>query len=315
MCIRDRYQRRVRGVLRIPAMSVAARVTRSPALRPNVRSMATLKAVELRIKSTANIAKITKAMQMVAAAKLRGAENRLKNSRPLMAMIEEFSSKVESPAAASVTYVPINTDRGLCGGVNTNLIKDIANNMIPADEAAGTTSINVVGVGEKGRSQINRLIPNKLSQTVSGLFAQVLPNFGQASVAAEAVLETDADKYSVVYQKFFSAVSQVPTRVDILSADSMIALEKDPLMDYECEKTRSELVANLTEFNLATAIYAGMVDNQCSEIASKMAAMDNATRNCDSLVEKLQIQYNKARQSIITTELIEIISGAEALKG
>jgi F-type H+-transporting ATPase subunit gamma len=276
--------------------------------------MATLKEVEGRIKSTANIAKITKAMQMVAAAKLRGAEERLDKSRPLMAMIEEFSEKIEMPESKNTTFIPINTDRGLCGGVNTNLVKRVANEMAPSEEAAGAT-VQIVGVGDKGRSQINRLMPGSLVATVSGVFAQVLPNFGQASVISEKALETGADKYSIVYNKFFSAIKQEPTRIDILSGDAMAAMETDPLMDYETEKTRAELSAALAEFNLATAVYAAMSENACSEIASKMAAMDNATRNCESLVEKLQVQYNKARQAIITTELIEIISGAEALHG
>ena len=170
-------------------------------------------------------------------------------------------------------------------------------------------------MGDKGRGQLNRFLPEYLKKTVAGVFAQVLPNFGQASAIAEQVLETDADKYTVVYNKFFSAVSQVPTCVSIPSGAAYRAMEKDPYMDYETEKAAEELYDNLAEFNLATTIFAAMSENQCSEVASKMAAMDNATRNCNSLVDRLQIQYNKARQSIITTELIEIISGAEALKG
>eukprot|EP00656_Telonema_subtile_P023620 TRINITY_DN2514_c0_g1_i1.p1 TRINITY_DN2514_c0_g1~~TRINITY_DN2514_c0_g1_i1.p1 ORF type:complete len:302 (+),score=88.14 TRINITY_DN2514_c0_g1_i1:221-1126(+) len=283
-------------------------------LNANARSMATLKEVEGKIKSTANIAKITKAMQMVAAAKLRGAENRLKSSRPLMEMIEDFNSLVEAPATKKTTFVPITTDRGLCGGVNTGLVKSMAFETVPEEEAAGC-EVEIVCVGEKGRSQLNKFMPEKLKSTVSGMFTQVLPNFGQASVAAEMAMRTDADKYSVIYNKFVSAVKQIPTRVDVLSANTMATMENDPLMDYECEKASEELHGNLAEFNLATAIYSAMYENQCSEIASKMAAMDNATRNCNDLVDKFQVQYNKARQARITTELIEIISGAEALKG
>merc|ERR1711937_928014 len=278
------------------------------------RGMATLKQTELRIKSTANISKITKAMQMVAAAKLRGAEERLKSSRPLMDMVEELSSKFEGTASKKTTFVPITTDRGLCGGVNVNLCKQVANVMIPESEAAGE-EVGIVVAGEKGRSQFSRLCPNKMKATVGGVFGLVLPNFGQASVIAEAALDQEADKYSIVYNRFVSAMSQIPSRVDVLSGSALAGLENSPLEHYELEKAKEEFNGNLAEFNLATAIFAGMVDNQCSEIASKMAAMDNATRNCDSLVEKLQIQYNKARQAKITTELIEIISGAESLKG
>jgi len=279
-----------------------------------VRSMATLKEVEGRIKSTANIAKITKAMQMVAASKLKGAEARLKSSRPLMAMVKEMTAHVELPVSKKTTFVPITTDRGLCGGVNINLTKALANTHIPSEKAAGA-EVQVVAVGDKGRSQVKRFNPDELTGSMTGIFAQVLPNFGQASCVAEEALKTDADKYCVLYQHYVSAVTQKPTLVTIPSARVMQEMEIDPMNDYEIESAREDLVNNYSQFSLATSIYSALLDNQASEIASKMAAMDNATRNCESLVDKLQISYNKARQSIITTELIEIISGAESLKG
>lgn len=268
----------------------------------------------MRIKSTANIAKITKAMQMVAAAKLRGAETRLKSARPLMNMVEEMTSFIEAPSDKKTTFVPVTTDRGLCGGVNVQISKGMAQELLPAAEAAGA-SVEIVVVGDKGSSQIRRVAPDKFSTSVSGVFAQVIPHFGQASCIAEQVLETDADKYTIFYNKFKSAVSQIPTSLDIPSARAMQEMDVDPLNDFEIESCREDLVNNFAEFNLATGILTAMVENQCSEVASKMAAMDNATRNCDSMVEKLQVQYNKARQAKITTELIEIISGAESLKG
>merc|ERR1711865_1273279 len=201
-----------------------------PAKAPQAaRSMATLKEVEGRIKSTANMAKITKAMQMVAVSKLKGAQTRLEAARPLMGMVQEMTAHIEAPVSKKTTFIPITTDRGLCGGVNINLTKALNFTHIANEEAAGATA-EVVVVGDKGHSQVKRFNADNLVASMTGLFAQVDPN-------------------------------------------------------------------------------------RTSEIASKMAAMDNATRNCQSLVEKLQIKYNKARQSIITTELIEIISGAEALKG
>merc|ERR1712086_1121379 len=274
------------------------------------RSMATLKEVEGRIKSTANIAKITKAMQMVAASKLKGAEKKLVASRPLMQMVHDMTAP---PVSAKTTFVPITTDRGLCGGVNINLTKELAKNLIPNEKAAGA-SVEVVSVGDKGRSQVKRFNPEELTTSITGLFAQIDPNFGQASCVAEQALKTDADKYVVLYQKYVSAVNQKVTPVSITSARVLQSMEVDPLNDFEIESAREDLVNNYTQFCLATTIYAALLDGRTSEIASKMAAMDNATRNCESLVEKLQISYNKARQSIITTELIEIISGAESLK-
>jgi len=277
------------------------------------RSMATLKEVEGRIKSTANIAKITKAMQMVAASKLKGAEKKLVASRPLMQMVHDMTAHIEAPVSAKTTFVPITTDRGLCGGVNINLTKELAKNLIPNEKAAGA-SVEVVSVGDKGRSQVKRFNPDELTTSITGLFAQIDPNFGQASCVAEQALKTDADKYVVLYQRYISAVNQKVTPVSITSARVLQSMEVDPLNDFEIESAREDLVNNYTQFCLATTIYAALLDGRTSEIASKMAAMDNATRNCESLVEKLQISYNKARQSIITTELIEIISGAESLK-
>jgi len=277
------------------------------------RSMATLKEVEGRIKSTANIAKITKAMQMVAASKLKGAESKLAASRPLMQMVQQMTAHIEAPVSTKTTFVPITTDRGLCGGVNINLTKELAKNLIPAEKAAGA-SVEVVSVGDKGRSQVKRFNPDELTTSITGLFAQVDPNFGQASCVAEEALKTDADKYVVLYQRYISAINQKVTPVEITSSRVLQSLEVDPMNDFEIESAREDLVNNYTQFCLATSIYAALLDGRTSEIASKMAAMDNATRNCESLVEKLQISYNKARQSIITTELIEIISGAESLK-
>merc|ERR1712166_662255 len=277
------------------------------------RSMATLKEVEGRIKSTANMAKITKAMQMVAVSKLKGAETRLKAARPLMGMVQEMTAHIEVPVSKKTTFIPITTDRGLCGGVNINLTKALNFTHIANEEAAGATA-EVVVVGDKGRSQVKRFNPEELTTSITGLFAQVDPNFGQASCVAEQALKTDADKYVVLYQRYISAVNQKVTPVSITSARVLQSMEVDPMNDYEIESAREDLVNNYTQFCLATTIYAALLDGRTSEIASKMAAMDNATRNCESLVEKLQISYNKARQSIITTELIEIISGAESLK-
>merc|ERR1719149_366956 len=220
---------------------------------------------------------------------------------------------IEAPVSAKTTFVPITTDRGLCGGVNINLTKELAKNLIPNEKAAGA-SVEVVSVGDKGRSQVKRFNPEELTTSITGLFAQIDPNFGQASCVAEQALKTDADKYVVLYQKYVSAVNQKVTPVSITSARVLQSMEVDPLNDFEIESAREDLVNNYTQFCLATTIYAALLDGRTSEIASKMAAMDNATRNCESLVEKLQISYNKARQSIITTELIEIISGAESLK-
>merc|ERR1711924_355767 len=152
-----------------------------------------------------------------------------------------------------------------------------------------------------GRSQFSRLCPNKMKATVGGVFGLVLPNFGQASVIAEAALDQEADKYSIVYNRFVSAMSQIPSRVDVLSGSALAGLENSPLEHYELEKAKEEFNGNLAEFNLATAIFAGMVDNQCSEMPPRWLLWTTLPVTV-TVLEKFQIQYNKARQAKITTE-------------
>merc|ERR1711907_732148 len=253
---------------------------------------ASMQAVKLRMKQVKNIAKITKAMQMVASSKLRGAQSRMEAARPMTQALADFFGSIEkseeNPEGTEFNpktdcLIPITSDSGLCGGVNTQIVKKLKTEVIPTLEAAGV-EVTIVSVGDKGRSQLRRAYPDHMSAVITGVFGQVRPNFSVAACIAGEALDIGADNTSVIFNKFQSIISQVPTKLNVPSY-KMISegCEEDPFLK--------------------------------SEIASRMSAMDNATRNANDMFDALELKYNKARQAAITTELIEIISGAESLKG
>merc|ERR1711934_153631 len=298
-------------------------VGRNGVQHQQVRWSGAMQAVKIRMKSVANIGKITKAMQMVAASKLKGAEARVKAARPLTAALQDLFGNIEKSeenpdgvefAPKTTCVVPITSDKGLCGGVNTQIIKLVRFTTVPALEAGGV-DVKIVVVGDKGRSVFRRQMPEKLSGVITDAF--VLPvNFSVAACIAGEVLVTDTDSATLAYNIFQSAISQIPTVTTVPSYKLITeGSEVDPFQKYETEDERSEVLESFSEFNLAVSIYGAMLENNCSEIASRMAAMDNATRNSQDMFDALELKYNKARQAAITTELIEIISGAESLKG
>jgi F-type H+-transporting ATPase subunit gamma len=300
-----------------------AAAKRAPA-QGQVRWSGSMQAVKLKMASIANIGKITKAMKMVAASKLKGAETRVAGSRPMSAamkgLFESLEKSEENPdgvelSPSTVCLVPVTSDKGLCGGVNTLLVKMVAKEHAPSLDAAGIDYC-VVSVGDKGRSQLRRMMPDKMSGSIINTFQAIPPNFSVASMIADMVLEEDKDQQDVCFQTFKSIINQVPTVTKVPSFKLIQeGASSDPFVKFETEDERTETFENFCEFNLAVTIYSAMLENSCSEIASRMAAMDNATNNSNEMFEALQLKYNKARQAAITTELIEIISGAESLKG
>jgi len=263
-------------------------------------------------------------MQMVASSKLRGAQTRAESARPMtQALMDLFGSlekSEENPegtefAPKTDCLIPITSDSGLCGGVNTQILKLVRLQVIPELEGAGV-EVSIVSVGDKGRSVLRRNVPDNMAAVITGVFGAVKPNFSVAACIAAEALAVNADQTSVVFNKFQSIITQIPTIVKVPSY-KMIAegCEVDPFLKYETEDERSEILESFAEFNLAVTIYGALLENNCSEIAARMSAMDNATRNAMDMFNALELKYNKARQAAITTELIEIISGAESLKG
>lgn len=293
------------------------------ALRQQVRHSGGIQALALRMKSVANIAKITKATQMVAASKLRGAEARMRAARPLTGALKDLFGGLEKSeenpegveyAPESVCVVPITSDKGLCGSVNTNAIKLVRFKVVPPLEEKGV-NVSIVSVGEKGKGLLKRFMPDKMATSVTQTFGNVPPNFAVAASITDYVLEQKADMSTVCFSAFQSAMTQIPTAVNVPSYNMIVAAPEDPFLAFETEDERAEILESFAEFNLAVTIFGAMLENNTSEVASKMAAMDNATRNANDMFSGLELKYNKARQAAITTELIEIISGAESLKG
>lgn len=295
--------------------------------------MASLKELKGRIGSVKSTQKITKAKQMVAAAKLRRAQAAAEAARPYAQQLEKIMGNLAAKVTISESspkllagtgkddvhlLVVCNSDRGLCGGFNANIVKEArlkAENL----QAAGKT-VQFYMVGRKGRPVINRFYPG---QTVKDFDTTDVKNVGFAeaqAIAAELIQMMEDGKFDVAhlfYSKFKSALVQEPTCQQIIPVPLETAAENEAASDniasVEYEPDEEEILAELLPRNVNTQVFGALLENAASEQGASMTAMDNATRNAGDLINNLTIQYNRSRQAAITTELVEIISGAEAL--
>ncbi|WP_404713611.1 F0F1 ATP synthase subunit gamma [Sphingomonas sp. MMS24-J13] len=293
--------------------------------------MASLKALKVRITSVKSTQKITRAMKTVAAAKLRRATEAAVAGRPyaerLEAVMASLASKVtvgpESPKLLAGTgsdarhlIVVATSERGLAGGFNTNIVRAAR---IKAEEllAAGK-AVRFYIAGRKGRAPIRRFYPgmiavdHDMSHVKSAAFAEA------QTIAQDLIARFDAGEFDVVhliYSTFRSALVQVPTVVQLIPAavPTTGAATEGASAAVEYEPDEESILADLLPRNVAIQIYRAQLENQAGFYASQMTAMDNATRNAGDMINRLTVQYNRTRQAAITTELVEIISGAEAL--
>ena len=291
--------------------------------------MANLKDLKTRISSVKSTRKITKAMQMVAAAKLRRAQEAAEMSRPYTerfnAVIAKLAASVgdvdNAPRLLAGTgddkvhlLIVMTAERGLCGGFNGNIAKKAkaeADTLI----AQGKT-VKILTVGKKGREAMKRDYGSYFIDHVD--FSEVKRmSYADAQAVANNVLKRfDAGEFDVAkifYSKFENVVTQIPTKQQIIPADvgEVDAADADTVYDYEPDE--QAILADLLPRGVATQIFSALLENAASEQGARMSAMDNATRNAGEMIDDLTIQYNRTRQSVITNELIEIISGAEAL--
>jgi len=294
------------------ARALAPRTTMAAARR----SMATEKEIAMRIASTKNIRKITSSMKMVSAAKLKGDQNRLAAAKQFAAwtaVLDEPATPLEdlegtAGLADHSVVVAISSDKGLCGGVHSAVARGLRT--INARLKDENKTMSVIAVGEKGRSQLRRMVPDSLTAALTNIPPPY--NFGYASTVAQMALDTEPEKtgaIAVVYNKFVSAIAYSPT----LKTIAPFVLEGDDvtLTAYDAD---DDVLKGLREYYLATEVFYGMMEGATSEQSSRMQAMENATKNAGELIDKLTLIYNRARQARITTELIEIISGASALE-
>ena len=290
--------------------------------------MPNLKDLKNRIESVTSTRKITKAMQMVAAAKLRRAQESAEASRPyterfnaVMAGLSAAASGSESaPKLLSGTgedqvhlLVVLTSERGLCGGFNSSIVKMAR---LKAQEllAAGKT-IKILTVGKKGREQLRREFGEFMIEHVDMTNIKRIA-YSDAQSVAKGVMarfqDGEFDVATMFFSRFQSVISQIPTEQQIIPAKFEAAEDAEPLV-YDYEPDEEEILADLLPRGVATQLFSALLENGASEQGARMSAMDNATRNAGDMIDRLTIQYNRSRQAVITNELIEIISGAEAL--
>jgi len=291
--------------------------------------MASLKDVQNKIGGVKKTAQITSAMNMVAAAKLRGAQQKMEDFRPYADKFNHAMSNLagnmesgqfplmEVRDVQTVELVIVTSDRGLCGSLNSNIFK-LAETLIKEYEAAGK-KVTLVCVGKKGNAYF------KKRATVRKAYTNIMSSFQMFNARAIAqdvaanFLAGEADKVHVLYGKFISVASQKPEAEVLLPVQPEIAEGGAEAVavagDYIYEPSPAEIMDVLLPLYMNVMIYHGMLETGASEHAARMTAMDNATRACKDMIADLTLLYNKARQAGITAELMDIVGGAEALKG
>ncbi|MFL6857413.1 MAG: F0F1 ATP synthase subunit gamma [Allosphingosinicella sp.] len=296
--------------------------------------MASLKALKGRIASVKSTQKITKAMKMVAAAKLRRAQQAAEAGRPYAERMEQVMASLaarvartpQSPRLLAGTgadqthlLVVCTSDRGLAGAFNTNIVR--AARRTAEELIRQGKNVQFYLVGRKGRAVIGRLYPRQIVHQ-HDTSAMKFAAFGDAqAIADDLARRYEAGNFDVAhlfYAHFKSAIVQEPVSQQIIpiavpQSDSEGSAAGGSLAGIEYEPDEDEILAALLPRNLAVQIFRALLENAASEQGSRMAAMDNATRNAGDMINRLTIQYNRTRQAAITTELVEIISGAEAL--
>jgi F-type H+-transporting ATPase subunit gamma len=292
--------------------------------------MASLKEMRNRIGSVKSTQKITKALNMVAAAKLKRAQEQAESARPyakkMAAVIANLAAGVSGDGAPKLLagtgrdqkhlIVVATGDKGLAGGFNSNVIR-AARERINGLIAQGK-EVRIIAVGRKVRDGLTRLYGDKLIRTFEMSEHKVV-GMNAAEPVAQLIAEEfeagNADVVTLFYSRFQSVISQVPTPKQLIPAvvdDDAPAIDLNGAV-YEYEPSEEEILDTLLPRNVTTQILAAMYENQASFFGAQMGAMDNATRNAGDLINSLTLQYNRKRQAQITTELIEIIAGAEAL--
>ncbi|CAI5518085.1 unnamed protein product [Closterium sp. Naga37s-1] len=279
-------------------------------------------AVRNRMKSVRSIQKITKAMKMVAASKLRGVQGKTEQSRGMWQPFTALLGDNPTLVAPRTLVITVSTDRGLCGGINSTVVKHSrAVSAISAPSAEESKSVFVI-LGEKAKLQLQRDSNNTIVMTVADTQKQGI-NFTQTSMIVDEILKNvEFDTARIIYNRFNSVVAFVPTVSTVLSPETLLKEAAEggsasQLAEYEIEgeEGQEELFQNLSEFQLASTLYNAQLENACSEQGARMSAMDNSSRNASDMLGRLTLSYNRSRQATITTELIEIISGAAALEG
>ncbi len=290
--------------------------------------MPSLKDLKNRIGSVKSTQKITSAMKMVAAAKLRKAQEQALASRPYTSLMDKVVSKIASKTSGNTIdlltgktdnktqlIVVFSADRGLCGGFNGSITRAVRAEIKKLEEDG--IKVKLLMVGKKSADALNREFGHLFVERIDGNSAK--PNYTDAEIIAKKIISLFEDNQfgvcKVIFNKFVSAITQEVTFKSLIPADIQETEtdEVDSNSIYEFEPSEEEILNDLLPRNLATQLFSSQMESTASELAARMTAMDNATRNAGDMIDNLTLQYNRTRQAVITKELIEIISGAEAL--
>jgi len=268
-------------------------------------------------------------MKMVAAAKLRRAQEQAEESRPysqrmdrMIATLARKMSNVGGPALLAGTgvedkylLVVMTADRGLCGGFNSSIVRATRKRI--AELQKNGKSVKLLCVGKKGADQLRRDASDLITDSLEGVTRGVIQFAAASDIGAKLIQMFEAGEFdvcSLIYNKFQSAMTQIVTEQQIIPANVME--EESPTTSigaYEYEPDEEQILAELLPRNVSTQVFSALLENTASEHGARMTAMDSATRNAGDMIDKLTLTYNRTRQAFITKELIEIISGAEAL--
>ena len=287
--------------------------------------MAGAKEIRTKIRSVQNTRKITSAMEMVAASKMRKAQDRMTAARPyaekMRNVIAHVSSAhteythpylVEHEKVSRVGYIVVSSDRGLCGGLNSNVFRMLVRDLRDWDQQG--VGVDVCTVGSKAQQFFRRMGGNVVGQVVnigdSPAFDDLV---GTVKLMLDAYNEGKVDRVFLVYNRFVNSMTQLPTSEQLLPRTASEEAEVKHYWDYIYEPEAKEVVDHLLDRYIESLVYQGVVENIACEQAARMVAMKAASDNAGDLIDELQLAYNKARQAAITQELSEIVSGAAAV--
>ena len=291
--------------------------------------MPDLKDLKVRINSVKSTQKITSAMKMVAAAKLRRAQEYAEEARPYSARMDRMiaalagkMSDVGGPKLLAGTgkddcylLVVMTADRGLCGGFNSTIVRASRKRILQLQENG--KQVKLLCVGRKGSDQLQRDWGNLITGSLEGITRGKIEFSTVADIGSRVISMFEAGEFdicSIIFNRFQSAMTQIVTERQIIPASIPEAQnEEETLGMYEYEPDETAILAELLPRNVSTQLFSALLENTASEHGARMTAMDSATRNAGDMIDKLTLTYNRTRQAFITKELIEIISGAEAL--
>ena len=291
--------------------------------------MPSLKDLKIRINTVKSTQKITSAMKMVASAKLKRAQEKAESGRPyatkMSSIVSTLASKVNSESGPKLLFgnnennrvllVAISADRGLCGGFNNNISKEIRKRV--NDLEKDNKEVKLILVGRKVGTVLKREMGDRIIGSFTGIQGDNLSFSKISPITLQIISLFEDDKIDCVemyYNRFRSVISQVVTKKQLIPADvNTETPDNGEESTYEYEPEEEMILDHLLPRNLSTQIYSALLDSSAGELAARMTAMDNATRNAGELIDRLTLEYNRTRQAFITKELIEIISGAEAV--